>query len=129
MTDENGKYKISVNQQLKFLLFSFNGYNSVEEKVGEKRVINVILQQTVSMMHEDRAMVRSEMMSSQSAGVTFKSRQNYNVHNPSFNTEGYALINENGYKNVKMNPLSTFSIDVDNASYSNIRRFIKSIFH
>ena len=35
-------------------------------------------------------------------------------------------MNENGYKNVKNNPLSTFSIDVDNASYSNIRRFINS---
>jgi Ca-activated chloride channel family protein len=35
-------------------------------------------------------------------------------------------VNENGYKNVKNNPLSTFSIDVDNASYSNIRRFINS---
>ncbi len=35
-------------------------------------------------------------------------------------------VNENGFKNVKNNPLSTFSIDVDNASYSNIRRFINS---
>ena len=33
-------------------------------------------------------------------------------------------VNENGYKNVNKDPLSTFSIDVDNASYSNIRRFI-----
>jgi Ca-activated chloride channel family protein len=43
---------------------------------------------------------------------------------PNFNTEGYAAVNENGYKDVRSNPLSTFSIDVDNASYSNIRRFI-----
>ena len=35
-------------------------------------------------------------------------------------------MNENGFKNVKNNPLSTFSIDVDNASYSNIRRFINN---
>jgi Ca-activated chloride channel family protein len=44
--------------------------------------------------------------------------------NSNFNTEGYASVNENGFKNVKNNPLSTFSIDVDNASYTNIRRFI-----
>ncbi|MBC8046800.1 MAG: VWA domain-containing protein, partial [Fimbriimonadaceae bacterium] len=41
-----------------------------------------------------------------------------------FNTEAYNTINENGFKKVIGNPLSTFSIDVDNASYSNIRRFI-----
>jgi Ca-activated chloride channel family protein len=41
-----------------------------------------------------------------------------------FNTESYNTINENIFKDVIGNPLSTFSIDVDNASYSNIRRFI-----
>ena len=41
-----------------------------------------------------------------------------------FNTEGYSTIHENGYKNVLHNPLSTFSIDVDRASYANVRRFI-----
>ncbi len=40
------------------------------------------------------------------------------------NTEEYNLINENEFKGVKDNPLSTFSIDVDTASYSNVRRFI-----
>ena len=40
------------------------------------------------------------------------------------NTENYAAIRENGFKNAWANPLSTFSVDVDNASYSNVRRFI-----
>jgi Ca-activated chloride channel family protein len=40
------------------------------------------------------------------------------------NTEEYAVVNENKFMNVKDIPLSTFSIDVDKASYSNIRRFI-----
>jgi len=41
-----------------------------------------------------------------------------------FNTEGYATVHENGYKSVNNNPLSTFSIDVDRASYANVRRFL-----
>ena len=41
-----------------------------------------------------------------------------------WNTENYATIHENGFRNVLANPLSTFSIDVDNASYSNVRRYI-----
>lgn len=40
------------------------------------------------------------------------------------NTEQYDLINENEFAEVTENPLSTFSIDVDTASYSNVRRFI-----
>ena len=41
-----------------------------------------------------------------------------------FNTEEYKKIDENEFLAVANNPLSTFSIDVDTASYSNVRRFI-----
>lgn len=41
-----------------------------------------------------------------------------------WNTEEYDVIKENGFKTAIDDPLSTFSIDVDNASYSNLRRVI-----
>ncbi len=41
------------------------------------------------------------------------------------NTEEYDEIVENAFKDVKAEPVSTFSIDVDNASYSNVRRYIE----
>lgn len=41
-----------------------------------------------------------------------------------FNTEDYAHHNDNEFAAALQNPLSTFSIDVDNASYSNMRRFL-----
>jgi len=40
------------------------------------------------------------------------------------NTESYSGMAENNYRKVSQEPLSTFSIDVDRASYSNVRRFI-----
>lgn len=43
-----------------------------------------------------------------------------------FNTEEYNYISENGYKTTVKEPLSTFSVDVDTASYSNLRRYINS---
>jgi Ca-activated chloride channel family protein len=46
------------------------------------------------------------------------------VEDPRFNTEGYALLRENDFLAVADNPLSTFSIDVDTASYTNVRRFL-----
>ncbi len=38
--------------------------------------------------------------------------------------EEYAAQEENGFRETVVSPLSTFSIDVDTASYSNMRRFI-----
>ncbi|MBK5283867.1 MAG: von Willebrand factor type A domain-containing protein [Bacteroidia bacterium] len=51
---------------------------------------------------------------------------NTTVAQEQFNTEQYDYIAENNFKSVKNNPLSTFSIDVDAASYSNMRRFINN---
>lgn len=41
-----------------------------------------------------------------------------------FNREGYSPIDENPFLRATNNPLSTFAIDVDSASYSNVRRFL-----
>ncbi|MEL7316888.1 MAG: VWA domain-containing protein, partial [Cyanobacteria bacterium J06559_3] len=46
------------------------------------------------------------------------------VQSPDFNTEEYDRIYENPFLSVTQNPLSTFSIDVDTASYANTRRFL-----
>ncbi len=46
------------------------------------------------------------------------------IQQEDFNTEEYSAIRENTFKSVKDYPLSTFSVDVDTASYSNIRRMI-----
>lgn len=42
-----------------------------------------------------------------------------------FNTEAYDRIVDNPFLAVRQNPLSTFSIDVDTASYANVRRFLQ----
>jgi len=46
-------------------------------------------------------------------------------YNTDFEREGYNRIYENEFMAVGANPLSTFGIDVDRASYSNVRRFIR----
>lgn len=43
---------------------------------------------------------------------------------PDFNTENYAHTPETGFIRVADQPLSTFSADVDTASYANVRRFL-----
>ncbi len=46
------------------------------------------------------------------------------VHAPGHMTEAYDRIVENAFLEAVSNPLSTFSIDVDTASYANVRRFL-----
>ncbi|WP_299122620.1 von Willebrand factor type A domain-containing protein [uncultured Winogradskyella sp.] len=53
--------------------------------------------------------------------ITTKSG-NYRIQND----EDYANINENDFERTNLSPLSTFSIDVDKASYSNVRRMINN---
>src|SRR5262249_35869528 len=42
-----------------------------------------------------------------------------------FNTEAYDRITDNQWTRAAEQPLSTFSTDVDTASYSNVRRFLR----
>lgn len=134
LTDSSGSYKIGLEQQDKILIFSFVGYTTVHENVGDRSVINVRMKEETVSLNE---MVitgygTKREMASKAVSMADASQHGYQSHQPisrfnyNFNTEGYASVNENGFKSVKNNPLSTFSIDVDNASYSNIRRFINS---
>jgi len=45
---------------------------------------------------------------------------------PGYDREGYNPIAENRFLSARNNPLSTFSIDVDGAAYSNVRRFLRN---
>lgn len=58
-----------------------------------------------------------------------ESQSFYDKHANGFfdkNTESYENFTENQFESAQSNPVSTFSIDVDNASYTNIRRFINN---
>ena len=58
-------------------------------------------------------------------GPQVRYRADGEATSPSFNTEQYAYVAENPWKLAAQERLSTFSVDVDTASYSNMRRFLK----
>lgn len=60
----------------------------------------------------------------QSGDYSVKERRKPGHMQPSHDREGYDAITENTFQSVTDQPLSTFSIDVDAASYSNLRRLI-----
>jgi Ca-activated chloride channel homolog len=59
-----------------------------------------------------------------SPGMAYQ-RDGYGRRDPP-NTEAYDRIDENAFRRVAVDPLSTFSIDVDTASYANVRRFLNA---
>lgn len=68
-----------------------------------------------------KIMLRKNLGGLAPRGLTVRQR-----YNPNFHTESYDRIYENDFVSVKTKPLSTFSIDVDTASYSNVRRFLRN---
>lgn len=52
-------------------------------------------------------------------------RTDWYYRQPTPGTEGYEQIQDNDFKSVATAPLSTFSLDVDTASYANVRRFLR----
>jgi Ca-activated chloride channel homolog len=53
-------------------------------------------------------------------------KENINRDRPQGNTENFNVIDENPFLRPTTSPLSTFSIDVDTASYSKMRQFINN---
>lgn len=134
VTDASGKYSITTSAHGGTLVFSFIGYVTQEIKIGTSNVINVTLTSDVKTLSElvvteyaktnRREKKDSSAPVSRPLGIAYESEADYQA--PQWNTEEYDAIEENIFREALKNPLSTFSIDVDAASYSNIRRFINN---
>lgn len=139
VTDSKGKYVISVNDTDEALRFSFVGYKTQVLKIGSKTQINLALAPDDQTLNEvvvrkvaglriGRAEKRITGDASASM-IQYEAAPIYSqkaiLYTPT-NTESYANIQENAFHNPDQTPLSTFSIDVDAASYSNVRRYLNN---
>lgn len=146
-TQANGYFKIAApNTSATTIVFSSTNFKTKEITVkNPATVLKVYLEPDAVLVSDvvqeiefkEVSVIGYETVrkSELTAGVVSYSSSNIKydnrVANPflsqshSQNTETYNYIQENEFKTAKDNPLSTFSIDVDAASYSNIRRFIQ----
>lgn len=130
VTDMKGDYSITVSVSGGTLTFSFIGFIQQEVRLGNTDRVDVRLVEDMQQLQEVVVMgySRREKKASHAydvshvypgAPIEFEYRQPWN-------TEEYDGITENIFHSALRNPLSTFSIDVDAASYSNVRRFIEN---
>ncbi len=148
VTDIDGKYEITVAGEASVLVFTSVGFVSEEIQVKKNRVIDVQMQADVTSLQEmvvtgygkkklfqrsqTRVAEEADMMYAPAEAEMSYASPVYPYQNltdqvtPQFNTEGYSTIHENEFLKTTKNPLSTFSIDVDVASYANLRRFLNN---
>lgn len=125
VTASNGKFSLNVPSFSRSLLFTMTGYKTKEVRVQNASILQVEMLDDVhtldevvvtgsEVMHKKTSYGRSQPFTSLQAGVAVMRTE----------TESYRPINENGFQIAGQQPVTTFSVDVDRASYSNVRRFL-----
>lgn len=118
VSDRNGNYSVQVEKG-KTLVFSYIGFVTKEVKAN-KTMINVALEEECMQLDEEVVTGYSEVNKRMFTGAVAC----YGMRMPMPDAEEYNHVSENRFLSAKETPLSTFSVDVDAASYSNMRRFI-----
>lgn len=133
-TDNKGLFTIQISPGTYDVKVSARGYsNHIEKSVqiekGKTKTLNFSLSQEIVVIEDASEninlnySVRKAESYPVSSGAVY-GNISYDMPYIDYNTESYDLIQDNNFKEVIGNPLSTFSVDVDRASYSNIRRFL-----
>ena len=147
ITDFDGKYCLECHSDKDVLSFSLIGMETQEFVVGTQTTINVTLKEDQVGLDEVVVVGYGSMRNHNITGSSNKrharsGRQKSQVSSmpqvaaPAFyyesemdidyTNESYTAEDENKYKSVLKEPLSTFSADVDKASYTNVRRYLNN---
>ncbi len=129
-TDATGAFSISVSGSKATLVFSNVGYELKQIKLNGQTSLTVKLKAGEKNLEEVVVIGFGNKKDMAGSVTKIESREilnyspGYIMEDQEFNTEDYDGITENRFRKVNDEPLSTFSIDVDGASYSNVRRMI-----
>ncbi len=141
-TNAKGKYSLKAPNTDTYLLISYLGFKTQNIKLGKQNVIDIKLEEDIKALNEvavvgygiqakrsitaSSTYISSPALNGSVAGISVIQNRKERYYPLPQNTENYAHITENAFKKAGDDPLSTFSIDVDAASYSNMRRFINT---
>lgn len=133
-TDFDGNYRITAIEPGTYSLVATNTSEGYRERriSGITLVKDTLVVRNFSMRRSHQELKQIQALEVRSVALSSTVYQTNGNHprryskrmDMGLNRESYGLIKDNDYVAVKRDPLSTFSIDVDRASYSNVRRFI-----
>lgn len=129
VTDIDGTFSLTSTDSCQTLVISYTGFQTTEIEVCHGRPANIILKEDqqrldevvvigYSKMRKQSAMDYMDMKAPPPPAL---------IHAPKpepANGDSYSAVNENDFIPTATENISTFAIDVDAASYSNVRRFL-----
>jgi Ca-activated chloride channel family protein len=144
ITNERGEFSFDRLPPGKYTMHAvLSGFRELirEVSVSADRSLRLTLQMEVGALQETVGVTGETPLSARGAAVaggtpagiaalpaaapqSAHTYDGYNQRSPRFNAEAYDHIEESGLRRVAKDPLSTFSIDVDTASYANVRRLL-----
>lgn len=150
-TDASGLFSITSKDSCLAVEISYTGYGSKKERICAGKIVKIILLESDQLLNENPPVLVEPKSEDKAAeyrteelfrvierqpNTTMAKRKTspgivgytkaMNAPQPDFNTEDYDRIQENRFHRATQEPQSTFSIDVDAASYSNLRRHINN---
>ena len=121
-----GYFSISAEMGSK-LTFSLEGYKIDTVSVNKTTHLKIELLSDNGLTNEPEYKQTARLAPTEaSAPKEIEVKCLPNNQNYGYNTYDFSPINEYGFRQVLQDPLSTFSVDVDRASYSLVRRFINN---
>ncbi|WP_405206496.1 von Willebrand factor type A domain-containing protein [Aquimarina sp. LLG6339-5] len=114
-----GAHSVSASQQP---LYVIDGVPVDTKDVSKVQHINPAKIADVQVLKDKKATSIYGSRAAHGCIIITTHKGNYKIDN----NESYEEIVENNFEKVQTSPLSTFSIDVDKASYSNVRRMINN---
>lgn len=143
-TDVDGKFLLASENPCPTLVFTYTGYSTLEktkvchdqlhkfEMVPDVMLLDEVVVTGYERKPKAKGDKRRRHLGKQATGRAMAvapspmMARSYPAKPIPHQTEDYSPISENRFLSPLNEPLSTFSIDVDAASYSNIRRFVQN---
>lgn len=141
ITDTAGVFSLMVKSQHVTIVIASVGYSNREIKASAGGEVNISLAASNHKLEEVVVVGYGAQLKGKAGGIRTRAKGQHDMataapeyqmadqswrYNNNFNREGYDGIVENRFLQAINTPLSTFSIDVDAASYSNVRRILNS---
>ncbi|MFC4262955.1 von Willebrand factor type A domain-containing protein [Ferruginibacter yonginensis] len=131
-TDVKGYFKITLPETATTITVTAKGYEPLQVNIKGKSYLKITLKklkalaEKVKVVEQKNIAVKRVITTNSNYDLALKAApMPSGYYNEDIgNTESYNYIADNSFKSTANDPLSTFSIDVDAASYSNVRRFI-----
>ncbi len=114
---DNGLFGIPSPKQVDTITLSFDGYETVRQPVPTKQYQSLVMKMlpaTASLMRNRLASITKNLTPKEQFGVFSAIGESYN-----------SMI-ENSFIDAKIYPETGFALNIDRASYSNIRRFLNN---